>query len=71
MSIRACTGVVCHGPFLRDQILALGVSATKIFEFEVDLRGFAAMGIQAVSPLEVQDFSQRFKHILMFVGRVR
>ena len=71
MSIRACTGVVCHGPFLRDQILALGVPATTIFEFEVDLSGFAAMGIQAVAPLEVQHFARRFKHILMFVGRVQ
>ena len=71
MSIRACAGVVCHGPFLRDQILALGVPAATVFEFDVDLRGFAAMGIQAVAPLEVQHFARRFKHILMFVGRVQ
>ncbi len=71
MTIRACAGVVCHGPFLRDQILALGVPATAVFEFEVDLSGFAAMGLQAVAPLEVQQFARRFKHILMFVGRVQ
>jgi len=33
--VRRCNNVICHGPFLRDQLIAIGVSPSKIFEFDV------------------------------------
>jgi glycosyltransferase involved in cell wall biosynthesis len=70
-SIRACSGVVCHGPFLRDQIRALGVPSTRTHEFEVDLNQFAAAGRQSRAPVELQDFASRFHVVFMFVGRIQ
>lgn len=38
MCIRHAMGVVCHGPYLRQQLLEIGVPSDRIFEFDVDLR---------------------------------
>jgi len=38
--MRRANFVLCHGPFLREQLLAVGVDADRIIEFDVSFDGF-------------------------------
>lgn len=71
LSIRACAGVVCHGPFLADQVRALGIARDRTQEFEVDLSGFVAASSHSTAPVELRNFARRFGTVLVFVGRVQ
>lgn len=71
LSIRACDGVVCHGKFMSDQIHALGVPSSRIWQFGVDFGQFAAMAGRTSLPDGLRDFTARFDNVLMFVGRVQ
>lgn len=69
-SIRACDATVAHGPFLRDQVIALGVDASRAIEFDVDLSSFCEAAGRPV-PAELQSFMARFPIIVMFLGRIQ
>jgi glycosyltransferase involved in cell wall biosynthesis len=70
-SMRACTGVACHGPFLTAQLRALDIARERMQEFEVDLADFAEADFNAEVPLAVRDFVRRCAAVLVFVGRVQ
>ncbi len=71
LSIRACTGVVCHGPFLADQVRTLGIARSRTCQFEVNLSDFVAAAPHSAAPMQVQDFAQRFGALFVFIGRVQ
>ncbi|MBX5460394.1 MAG: glycosyltransferase family 4 protein [Steroidobacteraceae bacterium] len=71
LSIRACDGVVCHGKFMSDQIHALGVPPSRIWQFGVDFGQFASMAGRTPLPDGLREFTTRFDNVLMFVGRVQ
>lgn len=70
LCIRSCAGVVCHGPFLADQIRALGFPSERTHEFEVDLSDFARAAKGEMAP-PLRDFAARFNTVVSFVGRVQ
>ena len=71
LSIRACTGVVCHGPFLADQVRDLGVAADRTRQFEVDLTDFAATPTELPAPERLREFAERFSVVFAFIGRIQ
>ncbi|MGH8241820.1 MAG: glycosyltransferase [Steroidobacteraceae bacterium] len=71
LSIRACSGVVCHGPFLADQVRDLGVAADRTRQFEVDLTDFAAMSVELPAPERLRELVERFSVVFAFIGRIQ
>jgi glycosyltransferase involved in cell wall biosynthesis len=71
LSIRACAGIVCHGPFLVKQACELGVAGDKIRQFEVDLTEFAAMPDESPVPERLHELAERFRVVFAFVGRIQ
>ena len=69
--IRACDAVVCHGPFLKAQVVGMGIAPEKIFEFDVDLTDFATRKAHPSIPEPLQDFTSRKPALVMFVGRIQ
>jgi glycosyltransferase involved in cell wall biosynthesis len=69
--IRACDAVVCHGPFMTDQILEIGVPKSRVFQFEVELSLFARRDEAAVIPAPVREFAQGKRRLVTFIGRVQ
>jgi glycosyltransferase involved in cell wall biosynthesis len=71
MSIRACVGVVCHGPFLAEQVRSLGVAPDRTRQFEVDLTEFVATAADLPAPDRFREFAGRFGTVFAFIGRVQ
>ena len=71
LSIRACAGVACHGPYLADQVRSLGVAADRIRQFEVDLTEFAATSAELPAPERLREFAGRFSIVFAFIGRIQ
>jgi glycosyltransferase involved in cell wall biosynthesis len=69
-SIRACHAVVCHGPFMADQILQIGVRRSRVFDFEVDLATFADPPPDTPDD-RVAKFVVGRTFIFTFIGRVQ
>jgi len=65
--IRRANGVICHGPFLRDQVIAIGVSVQKVFEF--DVRFDPSRYKKDDSTIEIEELSKSGK-VLLYVGRI-
>jgi glycosyltransferase involved in cell wall biosynthesis len=71
LSIRACAGVVCHGPFLAKQVRDLGVEEDRIRQFEVELTEFVATSDELRAPETLRDFARRFGMVFAFIGRIQ
>ena len=71
LSIRACAGIVCHGPFLARQIRDIGVAEDRTRQFEVDLEEFAATPAELPAPQGLREFASRFGMLFAFVGRIQ
>jgi glycosyltransferase involved in cell wall biosynthesis len=71
LSIRACAGVVCHGPFLAEQVRSIGVAADRIRQFEVDLTEFVATPADLPVPERLREFVARFDTVFLFIGRIQ
>ena len=71
LSIRSCAGVVCHGPFLAEQVRDLGVATERIRQFEVDLREFVAKAAEMPAPEILLEFVGRFDIVFAFIGRIQ
>jgi glycosyltransferase involved in cell wall biosynthesis len=67
----ACTGIACHGPFLVQQVRALGVQASRIFEFDVDLREFVTRSTLTKQSVQMQEFARGFRFVLLYIGRIQ
>lgn len=66
--IERCDGVATHGPFLRDEVLSLGIPRNRVHEFDVDLSGLVpASHAQG----QLTEFASRFDSIVMYVGRLQ
>jgi len=65
---RNCNAVVCHGPYLLDELVNCGVDADRIFEFDVDFSEFA----NKIHPdsITLLPETARTNKLLLFVGRV-
>jgi len=69
--IRACDGVVCHGPFTADQTRQIGVPESKIFVYEDSLATFVIPLEELDAPERLSDFAKKRDHIVTFIGRVQ
>lgn len=61
-------GVICHGPFTRQQLIEIGVSIDKIIEFDIDFDEAITSSIDL--PGNIENFSNTAKNQILFVGRV-
>lgn len=64
--IRKCHNVICHGPYLRDQLMAVGVAPGNLIEFDVgfyDLNNSLSVGAE-ITGISIMD------RIILFVGRI-
>lgn len=39
--VRRADGVVCHGPYLRDELLKTGIDASRLYEFDISFSDFS------------------------------
>ncbi len=67
--IRRAKNVICHGPYLRQQLEDIGVTATKIFEFDVGFEDMLADSMDVTNPPEFEELQN--SKIILFVGRVQ
>jgi glycosyltransferase involved in cell wall biosynthesis len=66
--IRRCYNVICHGPYLRDQLISIGVPSSKITEFDV---GFAdSYTGNTPSGSYIIPGVAEVHRIILFVGRI-
>lgn len=61
-------GVICHGPYLREQILDIGVPESRVFEFDSGNRDFYENAMTVAYPERVRGGEHEF--IVLFVGRI-
>lgn len=67
--INRSKNVVCHGPYLKDQLKAIGVPASNIIEFDV---GFDDMLAENNPPPNTSAFNHlQNAKIILFIGRVQ
>ena len=66
--VKRVNGVVCHGPYLRQQLIDAGVSESKIFEFDCGYRDFFNKAQRAPEPAIVTFDKRCF--LILFVGRI-
>ena len=67
---RLCIGVVCHGPFLRDQLIGQRIPVERIVEFDVDLQTFLLEHSETQLMPAVSRFKETNRTLLLFVGRI-
>lgn len=65
--LRRASMIICHGPFTRDQLRGIGVSDSKIIEYDVQFDK-TMMGMRDCSQVESGDDDRRFR--IIFLGRV-
>jgi len=65
--IRRANAVICHGPFLRDQIIEIGVPAQKVFEFDVYFDPSLYEKDHGADTIEALSKSDK---VLLYVGRI-
>jgi glycosyltransferase involved in cell wall biosynthesis len=66
--IRHAKGVICHGPFTRHQLIEIGVSASRIIEFDVRFDEFISSQTSASGVSGAQPDTDRRK--ILFLGRM-
>lgn len=64
--IRRAKGVICHGPYLRDELISLDVDKDKIFEFDVAYDRFSEPDDKNSINIEINSDLR----ILTYIGRV-
>lgn len=67
--IKRATAVVCHGPFLKEQLLSIGVFSNRLFEFDVGFRD--TQRVQKSLPHSVRNIDMTKINSVLFVGRVQ
>lgn len=65
--IRHSKGVICHGPFLADQVIDLGVDRDRVFDFDVGYKTFT----DNLNPDDSQKPAIDDTIMLVYVGRDR
>jgi len=70
--LRRVQAVVCHGPYLVDEMVKIGVSANKIFEFDVDFADYesALRNYNRETLSKAKQTNSISSKYLLFVGRV-
>lgn len=69
--LKSCAGVICHGPFLSDQVREAGVDRSRVTEFSADLGEFAAEAPASQAPGGLASFVGQFSSIVLYVGRMQ
>lgn len=68
--LRRAAGVVCHGPFARSQLVEIGVSNSRIIEFDIHFDDiFDAMRESSNAEASEQLYKPRYKKVV-FLGRI-
>lgn len=64
--IRHADGVICHGPFLVDQVINIGIDSFRVFDFDVGYKNFS------VNPgVDFQSSQGGEKNkVLLYIGRM-
>jgi len=66
--IRRCDNVICHGPYLSQQLIDVGIPAENIIQFDV---GFSDMNHSAGKPFDVRiPGVMENSKIVLYVGRI-
>jgi glycosyltransferase involved in cell wall biosynthesis len=65
--LRRASGVICHGPFARDQLIRIGVRDSRIVEFDVRLEHLIEL---ASCPASLPSENSDRRRTILFVGRV-
>jgi glycosyltransferase involved in cell wall biosynthesis len=66
--LKRITRVTCHGPYLRQQLLDIGVDASAIAEYDC---GFRDMYEQLGNPEQIEDLTEKQKYkTITFLGRM-
>jgi len=66
--IRHCDSVICHGPYLREQLITIDVPASKIHEFDVEFTDLSRNS-EIIDDYEISRIAEYQKYIL-YVGRI-
>jgi len=66
--VKKCTAVICHGPFIKQQLVEAGTAATKIYAFDVGFRDLLTGTLSADNIYKSQ--LDKFNKIILFIGRV-
>jgi len=66
--MRHAPAVVCNGPYLKDQLLEIGVKAEKIFEFNWSFRHLLTESVERASAQQLDIDDNR--RMILFIGRV-
>jgi glycosyltransferase involved in cell wall biosynthesis len=65
--LRSADAVICHGPYLIDEVVSLGVRSERTLSFEVDLADWAESPVDGVVS---EDAAGQGPVRILFVGRV-
>lgn len=65
--IRRAAAVICHGPYLKDQLTRVGIPAARIFEFDVTFEEAPVQQSTMLSPDAVLTHRRR---MILYVGRI-
>jgi glycosyltransferase involved in cell wall biosynthesis len=66
--LRSSTAIVCHGPYLRDELLTLGISKNRIYEFNW---GFKHLLTYAAETQDQPELTEIHKDVtVLFIGRI-
>ena len=67
--IRKATGVICHGPYLRDQLKKIGVPDSRIFAFDVGFEDMLSEGVRSQDDNLLPDELKNCE-IILYMGRI-
>ena len=63
-----CSNVICHGPFLRDQLIAIGVPPEKIYQFDVSFSDLC-QNITTSEDYRIPGIPENAR-VILYVGRI-
>ncbi len=67
--IRKATAVICHGPYLKDELKKIGVPESRIFSFDVGFEDMLKEGIRSQGDLLLPDELNN-SEIILYMGRI-
>jgi len=65
--IRKSVGVICHGPYLREELLDVGVPSSQIYEFDVSLREYRDSAKKDAPDVELEIENNS---LIVYAGRI-
>ena len=66
--MRRAKAVICHGPYLKQQLIEIGIKSSNIHEFDVGFTDFLKQAWQTSPSPKIRSFLNL--HFVLFVGRM-